>query len=204
MCTPGPAQLPPPGLYPAVGGGIAAARWKWPARWAWTGPLALPDTAHERPAAQRGQRGGAHHHRYHPRVHAFGYKMAQLYLDLDLDEQEQVFPGRWLWSVGRRNLARSERADSLGLANLPLTEAVIPTARSGCSRTTCSSAAEFRAWITWRVSASSSHIPRTRRGDASRRPTGWTSPTPPNRRNTRLGHRWCHRVACIAHRGEGF
>lgn len=84
-------------------------------------------------------------------MHAFGYKMAQVYLDLD--EQEQVFPGRWLWSVGRRNLARSERADSLGPANLPLTEAVFPTARSGCSRTTCSSAAEFRAWITWRVSA---------------------------------------------------
>lgn len=66
--------------------------------------------------------GVVHHHRHHPRVHAFGYRMAQLYLDLD--ELEQVFAGRWLWSVGRRNLARFERADFLGPASRPLKEAV--------------------------------------------------------------------------------
>src|SRR5574344_1371497 len=66
--------------------------------------------------------GVVHHHRHHPRVHAFGYRMAQLYLDLD--ELEQVFAGRWLWSVGRRNLARFERADFLGPATRPLKEAV--------------------------------------------------------------------------------
>ena len=66
--------------------------------------------------------GVVHHHRHHPRVHAFGYRMAQLYLDLD--ELEQVFAGRWLWSVGRRNLARFERADFLGPVTRPLKEAV--------------------------------------------------------------------------------
>ncbi len=66
--------------------------------------------------------GVVHHHRHHPCVHAFGYRMAQLYLDLD--ELEQVFAGRWLWSVGRRNLARFERGDFLGPATRPLKEAV--------------------------------------------------------------------------------
>ena len=66
--------------------------------------------------------GVVHHHRHHPRVHAFGYRMTQLYLDLD--ELDQVFAGRWLWSVGRRNLARFERADFLGPATRPLKEAV--------------------------------------------------------------------------------
>jgi predicted NAD/FAD-binding protein len=40
------------------------------------------------------------------------YCMNQLYLDLD--ELDRVFAGRWLWSVGRRNLAEFRRADYLG------------------------------------------------------------------------------------------
>jgi DUF1365 family protein len=66
--------------------------------------------------------GVVHHHRHHPRIHAFSYRMAQLYLDLD--ELEQVFAGRWLWSVGRRNLAQFRRDDFLGPAGRPLKEAV--------------------------------------------------------------------------------
>lgn len=48
--------------------------------------------------------------------------MAQLYLDLD--EVDQLFEGRWLWSNGRRNLAEFRRSDYLGPVALPLNEAV--------------------------------------------------------------------------------
>ena len=43
---------------------------------------------------------------------ASSYRMAQLFLDLD--ELDRVFDGRWLWSVGRRNLAEFRRSDYLG------------------------------------------------------------------------------------------
>jgi DUF1365 family protein len=43
---------------------------------------------------------------------------------LDLDELDVVFRGRWLWSVGSRNLAEFRRADYLGPIELPLREAV--------------------------------------------------------------------------------
>ncbi|GAC1458408.1 MAG: DUF1365 domain-containing protein [Steroidobacteraceae bacterium] len=62
------------------------------------------------------------HRRHAPRAHAFSYRMAQLYLDLD--EVEEVFRDRWLWSVNRRNLAQWRRSDYLGPADLPLPEAV--------------------------------------------------------------------------------
>jgi DUF1365 family protein len=48
--------------------------------------------------------------------------MAQLYLDLD--ELEEAFAGRWLWSVGRRNLAQFRRSDFLGPSATPLGDAV--------------------------------------------------------------------------------
>ena len=66
--------------------------------------------------------GVVHHRRHLPRPHAFSYRIAQLYLDLD--ELEQVFAGRLLWSVERANLAEFRRADYLGPADLPLAEAV--------------------------------------------------------------------------------
>ncbi|MBS0579106.1 MAG: DUF1365 domain-containing protein [Proteobacteria bacterium] len=56
--------------------------------------------------------GSVRHRRYGPCAHAFRYRVAQLYLDLD--ELEQVFKGRWLWSCNRRNLAEFRRADFLG------------------------------------------------------------------------------------------
>jgi len=43
---------------------------------------------------------------------------------LDLDEIEQVFRGRWLWSATRPALARFHRADYLGDPNVPLDQAV--------------------------------------------------------------------------------
>lgn len=62
------------------------------------------------------------HRRHAPHPHAFRYRMAQLYLDLE--EVERVFARRWLWSVNRRNVAEFRRSDYLGPADLPLSEAV--------------------------------------------------------------------------------
>ncbi|EQD72692.1 protein containing DUF1365, partial [mine drainage metagenome] len=61
------------------------------------------------------------HWRLSPRRHAFGYRIAQLCLDLD--ELDRVFAGRRLWSVDRRNLAEFRRGDYLAPATMPLAEA---------------------------------------------------------------------------------
>ena len=66
--------------------------------------------------------GRVRHRRHGPRAHAFSYRMAQLYLDLD--ELDRVFRGRWLWSVGRRNFAAFHRRDFLGDPTRPLADAV--------------------------------------------------------------------------------
>jgi DUF1365 family protein len=66
--------------------------------------------------------GRVRHRRHAPRAHAFSYRMAQLYLDLD--ELDAAFRGRWLWSVGRRNLAAFHRRDFLGDPARPLADAV--------------------------------------------------------------------------------
>lgn len=65
--------------------------------------------------------GVVRHWRLAPRRHAFGYRVAQLCLDLD--ELDQVFDGRWLWSLDRRNLAEFRRSDYLGPDSLPLADA---------------------------------------------------------------------------------
>lgn len=66
--------------------------------------------------------GTVWHRRMAPHPHAFTYRMAQLYLDLD--EVDRVFANRWLWSNGRRNLAEFRRSDYLGPAAMPLADAV--------------------------------------------------------------------------------
>lgn len=66
--------------------------------------------------------GRVHHRRYVPRAHAFEYRMAQLYLDLD--EVDQIFAGRWFWSSARRNLAEFRRSDYLGPPRMSLADAV--------------------------------------------------------------------------------
>jgi len=66
--------------------------------------------------------GRVRHARLGPRKHAFGYRVALLWLDLS--EQEQVFKGRWLWSIERPNLFSVRRRDLLGPVELPLDEAV--------------------------------------------------------------------------------
>lgn len=62
------------------------------------------------------------HRRHAPVEHAFRYRMAQLYLDLD--EVDEVFEGRWLWSARRRAPAEFRRRDYLGPARIPLQQAV--------------------------------------------------------------------------------
>lgn len=66
--------------------------------------------------------GVVHHHRLVPHPHAFHYRIAQLYVDLD--EVDQVFAHRWLWSANRPNVARFRREDYLGPADLSLGDAV--------------------------------------------------------------------------------
>lgn len=66
--------------------------------------------------------GRVWHRRRSPQPHAFSYRMAQLYLDLD--ELDRVFAGRWLWSQDSRNLAEFRRSDYLGPTDLPLIESV--------------------------------------------------------------------------------
>jgi len=66
--------------------------------------------------------GQVMHRRHQPHPHAFRYPIAQLLLDLD--ELDQVFAGRWLWSVGRRNLAEFRRSDYLGDPRASLADAV--------------------------------------------------------------------------------
>ena len=67
-------------------------------------------------------RGKVAHSRQSPRAHAFTYRLFMMYLDLD--ELEEVFRGRWLWSAHRPALAWFRRADYLGAASVPLDEAV--------------------------------------------------------------------------------
>lgn len=66
--------------------------------------------------------GWVRHRRHAPRAHAFRYRIFQLWLDLA--ELDQVFAGRWFWSVGRRNLAWLRRADYFGDPALSIDVAV--------------------------------------------------------------------------------
>jgi DUF1365 family protein len=62
------------------------------------------------------------HRRHAPKPHAFSYRMAQLWLDLD--EVDAVFASRWFWSAHGRNLAEFRRTDYFGAAETPLADAV--------------------------------------------------------------------------------
>ena len=67
-------------------------------------------------------KGELYHHRYLPRENKFTYTV--FFMFLDLEELEHVFDGRWLWSVGRANVANFKRADYLGPTDIPLDQAV--------------------------------------------------------------------------------
>jgi uncharacterized protein len=66
--------------------------------------------------------GIVRHRRHTPNAHAFRYKLAQLFLDLD--EIDHAFEGRWLWSRNRRNLAEFRRSDYFGISDKPLSDSV--------------------------------------------------------------------------------
>lgn len=76
--------------------------------------------------------GVVRHRRRSPRAHAFQYRVAQLYLDLD--EIEQVFRRRWLWSTRRGAIGRFRREDYLGPNELPLADAVRERVFQHCGR----------------------------------------------------------------------
>lgn len=84
------------------------------------------------PVASAVYEGTVRHRRHAPSAHAFSYRVAQLYLDLD--EVDRVFAGRWLWSIDRRNVAEFRRGDYLGPAALPLSEAVRSCAEAAIGR----------------------------------------------------------------------
>jgi DUF1365 family protein len=66
--------------------------------------------------------GWVRHRRYAPQAHAFRYRVAMLYLDLD--EIDDVFAQRWLWSADRRNVAEFRRSDYFGESTRPLADEV--------------------------------------------------------------------------------
>jgi DUF1365 family protein len=57
-------------------------------------------------------RGKIKHARYQPVNNAFSYKLFMMYLDLA--ELEDVFRGKWLWSVDRFNFSYLRRGDHFG------------------------------------------------------------------------------------------
>ena len=66
--------------------------------------------------------GTVRHRRFSPVSHSFTYPFFLMYLDLS--ELDEVFRGRWLWSMNRPSLASFRRADHLGNPRLPLDIAV--------------------------------------------------------------------------------
>ncbi len=66
--------------------------------------------------------GRVRHRRHRPVEHEFSYSVFMVYLDLA--ELDDVFRGRWLWSVEKPNLAAFFRRDHLGPRGETLEESV--------------------------------------------------------------------------------
>ncbi|WP_133501008.1 DUF1365 domain-containing protein [Cognatilysobacter terrigena] len=66
--------------------------------------------------------GTVRHRRHRPSPHAFEYRMAQLFVDLD--EIDAVLDAHPLWSTHGRNVAEFRRSDYLGPDTMPLADAV--------------------------------------------------------------------------------
>jgi hypothetical protein len=76
--------------------------------------------------------GTVRHRRFAPVPHGFSYRVFLVYLDLA--ELPRVFEGRWLWSVGRPNVASFRREDHLGDPAVPLDAAVRDLVRERLGR----------------------------------------------------------------------
>ncbi len=74
--------------------------------------------------------GKVRHRRRLPTPHSFRYRLFMMCLDLD--ELDRVFDGRWLWSIGRRNVAWFDRSAHLGDPDRPLGEAVRDLVEERC------------------------------------------------------------------------
>lgn len=74
------------------------------------------------PLASAIYEGVVQHRRLAPHAHAFKYRMAQLYLDLD--EVEQVMALHPMWSANRPSVAEFRRTDYLGTTDVSLSDAV--------------------------------------------------------------------------------
>ncbi|MCH9672024.1 MAG: DUF1365 domain-containing protein [Gammaproteobacteria bacterium] len=72
------------------------------------------------------------HRRLTPAEHVFSYPLFQMYLDLD--ELDEVFRGRWLWSTHRCALAWFRRQDHVGAADTPLRETICRLVSNACQR----------------------------------------------------------------------
>ena len=77
--------------------------------------------------------GRVRHRRHAPRAHEFAYRMAQFYIDLD--EVDDLFKRRWLWSTRRWAPGRFKRSDYLGPADVPLADAVRDCVQAAIGRT---------------------------------------------------------------------
>jgi DUF1365 family protein len=66
--------------------------------------------------------GLVRHRRFEPKAHSFIYSVVYAYLDLD--ELDQVFAGRWLWSTTKPAPVRFRRKDYLGDPTVSLKTAV--------------------------------------------------------------------------------
>lgn len=66
--------------------------------------------------------GEVQHRRFAPRAHAFRYRIAQLYVDLD--EVDDLLASRWFWSRDRRNVAELRRSDFIAPHSLSIADAV--------------------------------------------------------------------------------
>ncbi|MCA9174730.1 MAG: DUF1365 domain-containing protein [Planctomycetales bacterium] len=66
--------------------------------------------------------GEVRHHRLVPFDHKFRYSVFLVYLDLN--ELDEVFRGRWLWSTRRLAAARFRREDHLGDPGTSLSESI--------------------------------------------------------------------------------
>jgi DUF1365 family protein len=66
--------------------------------------------------------GQLRHRRFTPRAHQFSYRLFMMYVDLA--ELDEIFRGRWLWSVRRPALAWLRRRDYIGDPAVPIDTAV--------------------------------------------------------------------------------
>lgn len=76
--------------------------------------------------------GEVRHRRFRPAPHRFRYRLFMVYLDLD--ETEEAFRGRWLWSARRPAPAWFRRRDFLGDPSRPLADEVRRTVEERTGR----------------------------------------------------------------------